>query len=360
MSAFNLNQPPGNGSPELRQRYAVYSYKGATPDGIAYTRSFIVLINGYGVITRFTRLQDYAGVYQSRTFLPISANPEAKLHSICAMLNYVLVRRGDEFGVRHVFDITMEMLEAFFTDYALAVKQDGSHKKRDTVERCVRAVTGFMANLSRAYEGYMRVDRDALYREESYRSTRGEWKIRRVPDFQIRGISQASRPFRDLPSKAFEILLPLAFRYAPNIAFAMTLQAFAGLRAGEALNVRQESSPLGAGIRFTEVDGVLVSAEIDLTETYALRSDGKRVGSVGSIKKPRKQEVFYPFLGAFQTAYQYHLTVLKKTPFEKEYAPMFPNSRGMAMTYDSYLKQFGELVRKRFIPLLLKSGDPEL
>ena len=357
MSAFNLNQPPGNGSPELRQRYAVYSYKGATPDGIAYTRSFIVLINGYGVITRFTRLQDYAGVYQSRTFLPISANPEAKLHSICAMLNYVLVRRGDEFGVRHVFDITMEMLEAFFTDYALTAKQDGSHKKRDTVERCVRAVTGFMANLSRAYEGYMRVDRDALYREESYRSTRGEWKIRRVPDFQIRGISQASRPFRDLPSKAFEILLPLAFRYAPNIAFAMTLQAFAGLRAGEALNVRQESSPLGAGIRFTEVDGVLVSAEIDLTETYALRSDGKRVGS---IKKPRKQEVFYPFLGAFQTAYQYHLTVLKKTPFEKEYAPMFPNSRGMAMTYDSYLKQFRELVRKRFIPPLLKSGDPEL
>ena len=104
------------------------------------------------------------------------------------MLNYVLVRRGDEFGVRHVFDITMEMLEAFFTDYALAVKQDGSHKKRDTVERCVHAVTGFMANLSRAYEGYMRIDRDALYREESYRSTRGEWKIRRVPDFQIRGI----------------------------------------------------------------------------------------------------------------------------------------------------------------------------
>ena len=68
--------------------------------------------------------------------------------------------------------------------------------------------------------------------------------------------------FRDLPTRAFEMLIPLAFRYAPDIAFAMCLQAFAGLRAGEALNVRRADSPLGPGIVFTEMGGAVRSVEI--------------------------------------------------------------------------------------------------
>ena len=356
MAVFTLS-PPNGGGPELQQRYTVYTYEAATPEGIAYSRSFIVLVNAYGVIVRFTKLHDYAGIYRTHTFIPISADPEAKLHFICSMLNYVLVQHGDEFKVRHVFSITREMLDAFFSDYALSLKADGTHRKRDTVERCIRTVTGFMANLSRRYGGYMKVDQECLYREETFYTDRGGWKRKSVPDFQIRGMTDPCGPFRDLPVKAFEILLPLAFRYTPEIAFAMALQAFAGLRAGEALNVRQESSPLGPGIRFTEVDGSVVAAEIDLTRVYTLRSDGKQVGR---IKKPRKQEVFYPFLGAFCVAYKYHLKLLEKMPFEREYAPMFPNSRGMAATYDSYLKRFKDLVRIHFIPVLLESNDPEL
>ena len=353
----NLFPFPGYNNRELQQRYTVYSYEASTPDGIAYTRSFIVVTNDYDVIIRFTRLQDYAGIYRMRTFLPISADPEAKLYAVCSMLNYVLVEHGKEFGINHVFGITREMLEAFFTDYSLAVKADGRHKKRDTVERCIRAVTGFMSNLSKSYGGYMQINQDELYRQETYYTGRGELKTRLIPNFQIRGITEVSRPFRDLPTKAFEILLPLAFRYTPEIAFAMTLQAFAGLRAGEALNVRQEHSPLGPGIRFTEVDGTIAAAEIDLTRVYTLRSDGKRVGR---IKKPRKQEVFYPFLSAFHTAYQYHLKLLENIPYEEKYAPMFPNAYGKAMSYSSYLKRFQSLVREYFIPVLLSSGDPEL
>ena len=358
MTVFNPNQPPGsNGNPETQQRYAVYSFTASTPDGIAYTRSFIVVMNGYDIIVRFTRLQDYAGVYQKRTFIPISADPEAKLHYICAMLNYVLVEHGGEFGIRHVFGITVEMLEEFFTSYALTPKPDGTHKGKDTVERCLRAVTGFMANLSRGYGGFMKLSPDDLYREEGYFTRHGERKTRSVPNFQIRGITEVRSPFRDLPTKVFELLIPLAFRYTPDIAFAMILQAFAGLRAGEALNVRQECSPLGPGLRFTEIDGRATSVEIDLTKVYVLRSDGK---SVGRIKKPRKQEVFYPFLDAFCTAYQYHLALLGKRPFEAAYAPMFPNERGKAIVYDSYLKRFKGLVREHLTPLLLASGDPEL
>lgn len=77
-----------------------------------------------------------------------------------------------------------------------------------------------------------------LYRQESYYSYGGRLCVRDRPDFQVKGAAEAIRPFRDLPTKAFELLIPQAFRYAPEIAFAMCLQAFAGLRAGEAMNIR--------------------------------------------------------------------------------------------------------------------------
>ena len=45
---------------ELNQRYAVYSVRNTLEDGLTYTRSFIVIRNGYGVIVRFTHFQEYA------------------------------------------------------------------------------------------------------------------------------------------------------------------------------------------------------------------------------------------------------------------------------------------------------------
>jgi len=358
MKIINSNQRPATEAGlEHELRYAVYSYEASTPDGIAYTRSFIVLKNGYGVIARFTKLQDFAGVYAKRTFIPISADPAAKLHYICAMLNYVLVYHGREYGIRHIFSITQPMLDAFFTDYALQKKPDDRHRGRETVERCIGAVTRFMANLSGRYGGCMKISSSDLYREELYYTGRGQQRMKKVPAFQIRGMLEVRSTFRDLPTKAFELLIPLAFRYAPDIAFAICLQAFAGLRAGEALNVRQEGGPIGSGLRFTEVAGKVTKVEIDLKKVHVLRSDGIKVGR---IKKPRIQCVYPPYLEAFCTAYGYHKQYLEGHKFEEAYAPMFPNSLGKAMTYDSYRKKFEGLVSKHLRPLLLGSSDPEL
>ena len=97
--------------PEQIQRYGVYTIRTATEDGVVYSRSFIVVRNGYGVISRFTRLQDYAGF---KVYKPISSNAEKKLYYICGMLNYVLVDNGRMLGIRHVFGITAEMLQEYF------------------------------------------------------------------------------------------------------------------------------------------------------------------------------------------------------------------------------------------------------
>ena len=94
--------------PEQVQRYGVYTFRTATRDGTVYARSFLVIRNGYGVIVRFTRLQDYAGF---KNYKPITSNAEKKLYYVCGMLNYVLVDHGRRFGIRHVFGITAEMLQ---------------------------------------------------------------------------------------------------------------------------------------------------------------------------------------------------------------------------------------------------------
>lgn len=40
-------------------RYAVYEHRLVSADGMAYTRSFIVLKNKYGAIVRFTKLHRF-------------------------------------------------------------------------------------------------------------------------------------------------------------------------------------------------------------------------------------------------------------------------------------------------------------
>lgn len=343
--------------PEKTQRYAVYSIRNKTEDGLLYTRAFIVVKNGYGVITRFTRLQEFAGVYENHTYKPLTANPEGKLYFIVAMLNYVLVDHGAENGIRHVFDITKPMLAEFFDAYAMEKLPDGGHRGAERVERCISCVTLFMYKMAWKYGGYMKIRRSELYVERMVFTRKGAQVKRNVPDFQATGIVDEEGVFRDMPTKVLEILIPMAFRYTPDVAFAMCLQAFAGLRAGEAMNVRQECSPYGPGLIFTEIGGQVQGIRIDLRKELVLRSDG---AETGLIKKARMQEVYPPFVGTVYMAYRLHQQYLKNVSFEKEYAPMFVNSNGMAMSYESYRQKFKALVNGRLRQELVKSSDPEL
>ena len=344
-------------SPERMRRYAVFSLRIAAEDGTALTRSFIVVKNSCNVIVRFTRFQEYAGIYAGKSCRPVTANPEAALHFICKALNYVLAEHGAEFGIRHVFDITRPMLESFFNSYAREKRPDGTYRGQKTIERCILTVTNFMGRLCAKFGGYMKLSDKDLYEETTVVTGKGRLFTKKIPAFQTVSFSRTDAPFRDMPEKAMEILLSLAFRYARDIAFGLCLQAFAGLRAGEVCNVRQEGSPLGAGIRFVEAGGALVKAEIDLRRELTLRGDGVEVGK---IKKERLQCVYPAFPDAFLRACELHKEYLNQVSFEPEYAPMFVNRNGKAMSYETYRLHFKALVRDRFRPALANSADPEL
>ncbi|SDB12819.1 site-specific integrase [Butyrivibrio sp. INlla16] len=342
---------------ERRLKYAVFTVRNCIENGESFDRSFIVLKNEYGIIERFTRLQDYAGIYTYRTYKPLQSNPEPKLYYICKMLNYILVENGGRFGIRHVFDITKDMMQEFFDYYAMSANSDGTYHSEGTVERCISCCTFFMDAISRRYGGFVKVTKEELYYETTIRLHTGKLKVRKIPKFQATGLfDESDGPFRDMPAKVMEQLLPMAFKYAPDIAFGIALQAFAGLRAGEVCNVRQESSKYGAGLLFEEAGGAVRRIRIDLKHEYRLRNDG---AEVGKIKKERFQQVYPDFIKAFMRAYELHKAYLKTVDYEADFAPMFVNSNGLAMSYETYRRKFKVLINDHLRTWLISSTDPD-
>lgn len=336
--------------------YGLYKHRLITKDGITYTRPFIVIRNNFGVIVRFTNLHNYACIYENKVFVPITSDAEAKLHYICMALNYALIKHYDRFHINHVFKVNREILECFFRDYALEKQPNGKYRSEQSIERCVYAVTAFFRKLRWKFGSHVVLKNEELFTETTVYNKYGKSRHKKLPAFQVRGIHKTSGPFRELPTKAFRILLSLAFRYAPDIAFAVCLQAFAGLRAGEVCNVRQEGAPAGNGIIFTWIEDRAKKIEIDLTREMMMRSDGV---VCGRIKKERTQCVYPPFTEAFMAAYEYHKIFLSENSYEPDYCPMFINKSGRAMTYDDYARRFRALVDHHFRAVLLECEDPE-
>ena len=337
-------------------RYGLYSHRLITKSGEVYTRHFIVIKNHYGLIARFTRLHSYVGVYEGKVFAPITSDAEMKMRYICMMLNYILIEHNGKFGIDHVFHITKDALESFFRDYALETLPNGEHRGQQSIEKCVHATTMFFRKLRRKFSNHMILRELDFVTEKTTYDRRGKLIVKKVPAFQVKGFSKQKEIFRELPTKAFQTLLNLAFRYAPDIAFAICMQAFAGLRPGEVCNVRQEGAVIGSGVIFTRYENIVRKIEIDLTRERPMRSDGV---ICGKIKVERKQCVYPPFLQAFCAAYEHHKKFLNNRHYEPDYCPMFINNRDMAMTYDDYARRFAFLVDNHFRAVLLESDDPE-
>ena len=337
--------------------YAVYTAQELTPNGHQFTRSYIVLKDEYKNIVRFTRLEEYAGTYAGKAFAPVYSDAEQKCLYVTQMLNYILVGRGELYGVDHVFGITKAMMADFFNHYALSPKADGTTVGRETVEKCIRACTAFMYGLWKKHGREMAVQAGELYHQVSVRGRGGATVTQSVPDFQARGQDDGSHPLlRDIPVDGLSLLISLAYRHDPGIAFPIVVQCTAGLRPGEVVNMRRADSPGGPGLSLTRIGGKTTRVEIDISRRLPLRSDGV---VTGGIKRPRRQCVYTPLIPLFEKAYGLHMGRAGDR-YEKEYAPMFVNQNGMAMTYENYSDRLQALVRDHFRPALLESDVPEL
>ena len=137
-------------------------------------RHFIVVKNNMGLIVRFTRLHNYVGVYEAKAFAPLVSDAKAKLHYVCKMLNYVLIEHYGKYRIDHVFNVSRDALECFFRDYAQKPLSDGTYRGKQSIEKCVHAVTMFFRKLRRKFGGYVLLREADLVIEVTVYDRRGQ------------------------------------------------------------------------------------------------------------------------------------------------------------------------------------------
>lgn len=272
---------------------------------------------------------------------------KAFFHNVIAFLNYVYF---DMKCIACMNELTVDMVQDFLTHYGTK-----GEIKKSTVERCMNDVMTFLVNYGNKHKDFPIREGD-MYIVKKKRSKNNHTVTVRVPRFKIDYTPSNSVIFRDMPQKAFEIIYSHIFNNHKRILMAVALQAFAGLRPSEALNVRRPDSRLGPGLMFQTVNGVVNDISIDLNQEYNLRSDLKRVGG---IKKERTQRVFTNFIPDFMKAYDEYILYLKGKKYEDAFGPLTLNKQGKAMTFPTYASEFSKAV-KETIPVLLQSDDPDL
>lgn len=345
---------------DSRYRYTVEKVRMINENGEMFTASFIVIKNHYNVIVSFTRLEIFAIPFKNKPLRKFNYANQYKLEYICKALNFVLIDNRSKYEVDAVSEISASMVLDFFDWYCDCPKSDGEYRGKQSITNCIDLVSRFFSNVALCAENNSNINSFDLmeqrFTKKSLKSQIVEAKY--LPSYEPRFKHSIRTPIlRDIPFKAMDKLLELCKTYYPEIYFALICQISAGLRPSEAMNVRQENSPLGPGLYFTMLNSKVTDIAIDLKTEYLLRSDGIKIGG---IKKKRMQHIHPKLIPLFMEGLNSHKVFLKSQTVEKEFMPMFVNRDGKAMTYPLYLKKFHALIQDYLRPALLESDNQEL
>ena len=337
--------------------FSLYKHTIVDQDGRIIFRYLIVLMDEDGLIIRWTDFHRYLAISQKKMASKVTTNWKTRCQDAVRFLNWLFFDRK---LIASLDQLTVIIAAQYLNDYGLCrLPGDDEYTRRNenTVKKTISNIMFFMERLAKE-NPCMQFTKDDLYKVERKFSITKQRTVKTViPTFQVVYRNTYTPPLlRDMPNNAFRILLNVVSEKHTDILMNVAAGAFAGVRPGEACNIRRIDSPLGPGIRFDMIDGDVEDIYIDLTRELNLRSDNL---SVGCIKKERMQRVYPVFIKVFLECYERYTKYSAYRKYEKEYGPMTLNSRGKAMTYDTYKDRFDAAV-KDAIPFMLDSADPEV
>lgn len=338
----------------MGNHFSVYKHNFITQDGEFIIRQFIVLKKDDGT-KQFTNFHKFVK-NPKRRVKKVTENGNNRFSFVVQLLNYAFF----DVGIATLDELTVEIVESFLNDYGMCELPDDDYyttRSEQTVKTCVNTIMDFLEVYIADRKGKASIKEEDLYRYVNKRDKHGKAIQVKVPRFDVNYKGAKHTIFRDIPNKAFNMLLEQIIRYHKDILGLVILQAFIGLRPSEACNVRRADSALGPGIKFSIINGELEDVSVDLLHELNLRSDFVRVGN---IKKERTQHIPPFFRKIFQKVYNIYIDYLNEQPFEAEYGPFSVNKQGKAYTYSSYRNAFQKIIREEMIPLYLSSNDPEL
>lgn len=346
--------------------FGLHSLESITSLGMFKREYFIVLREkSTKVVLDFTPFSKYLRYYNKSVDTRTDSTIKAKALLIIDFLNYLFFYKYNEFKVTRIEDIKLEHGQSYLQEFI-----DGTlinYKKKDATPQlkskavtitAINEITRFYNYLQRTYKKNV----PYIYGCELYRNSREinkrtkEYENVTRSVFKVKGAKYKKKELqiRDLWDEVLAKLFKLCDQHYPELKLALALQAFAGLRASEVCNCRQERAKQG-GVKIVRHNGKMISFEVDLTKKLNMRSD---FVDVGNIKTPGEQLIYNKYLPTFQKIYENHMKWLDKQNYEKEYCPLFVNPRnGKAMTYKSYYTKYKRLTRLLCEDLLKESDE---
>jgi len=340
-------------------RFCVHTHPVNNGENKVLYLPMIVLKRDDGTIAQYTGYEVYYGPYKYKHRNDVPTKDQ--MNYVCMALNYIFFLSPNRMNVHQLSDVTADMVFEFFKYYTeTPISASGErYRGKQAVEKCVRYVSHFFANLAEKELCNMAVN-DLLirtFRRDEHSSREYEvflpfWKAKPVE-------CQRKELIRDIPEAAVRELLKLAIRHDPMLFFVITAQITAGLRPSEALNLRRPDSPISANpcIKISMYGSRVHKIELDINTEFLLRSD---FVPIGGIKCERTVTMYPGFMEEFYAAYRFHLNLIKDLKYERNYGPLFVNTRGKALTYDTYQTRLSKLIRTHLVPKLLQADSHEL
>ncbi len=271
---------------------------------------------------------------------------------VCHFLNYLL----KEERIDRVCDVTIDTIRNY-AKYSKK-KNDLEEYDPDTYERRLNAVFIFLKNYYEAYRYKYKFayDGDELSHKEIIRDKENNKRIKKETDIKlyVKKPRKTHKKNRFLVYGYLALILYEAKKYDPMLALAIALQAYAGLREGEVVNLTcgRVRFPSGAFDTKTKI-------ELDLKEKapfwmdYAKKTPPGEFKRSKSISQNRTQTVYKDFVKEVRKMYDEHLAMLESKGYGTgEDDPLFVNKYGKPMTVQTYTGRVKKLFYNRFIPTL--------
>lgn len=268
-----------------------------------------------------------------------------RAYHICCFLNYILW----ETRIDKIEKVTLDDIRDFLVDFKTTLDDE----ERDPGEwgRGIADVYVFLLEYQKFNQSHaFNFDSGDLYKDEKiYIKRNGRNDVLcRYNRLNVTPPKKHSKKNRFLLEGYLDIILFEATKYDTMLALGIALQAYAGLREGEVVNLTRTSiKPVYAG--FGRIGRILIDLEDEAP--FAKNWTGK-IG-FGSIKVNREAKVYTDFLTNIMEFYNRNSELLDGLNADKgDDAPLFLNEWGNPMSVHTYKGRVKKLFMEHFLPTL--------
>lgn len=275
-----------------------------------------------------------------------------KAVEICSFLNYML----HETTFNSINEFTLNDIKNYMR-FTKKKKCNNEEYATDTWIRRVEFVLEFLHNYYMAYHDRVNFAYNGddlrtyiLITDKDYNK---KVKIVRNPCLSVKAPVVTHRKNRVLIYGYFDLLLYEAKKYDPMIALGIALQAYAGLREGEVMNMTCDRLHI-----LRSNFGMIMGIELDLNTKAPFWVGYKGKSPVASFKlyQYRTQNVYEDFLDDVKNMYENHIMMLDAKGYDTcKNAPLFLNNFGKPMTVQTYTGRVKKLFYEHFLPSLKRN-----